>query len=75
MSKKKYDVHGTVAMVVHITVEAENGDQAMEIAKKKFRGVKEYAGNGGCYKLIGVDGDNELITVDGNIEFDDWTEH
>ena len=65
MSKKKYDVHGTVPVVVHITVEAENGDQAMEIAKKKFRG----------YKLIGVDGDNELITVDGNIEFDDWTEH
>lgn len=41
MSKKKYDVHGTVPMVVHITVEAENGDQVMEIAKKKFRGVKE----------------------------------
>jgi hypothetical protein len=41
MSKKKYDVHGTVPIVVHITVEAENGDQAMEIAKKKFRGVKE----------------------------------
>lgn len=75
MAKKKYDVHGTVPAVVHISVEAENGDQAMEIAEKKFRGVKEYAGNGGIYKLIGVDGDNESITVDGNVEFDDWTEH
>lgn len=28
----KFDVHGTVPVVVHITVEAENGDQAIEIA-------------------------------------------
>lgn len=75
MSKKKYDVHGTVPVVVHITVEAENGDQAMEIAEKIFRGVKEYAGNGGVDKLIGVKGDNESITVDGNAEFDDCTDH
>lgn len=75
MSKKKYDVHGTAPVVVHITVEAENGDQAMEIAKKKFRGVKEYTGNGGVDKLIGVEGSNESITIDGDVEFDDWTEH
>lgn len=75
MSKKKYDVHGTVPVVVHITVEADNGDQAIKIAEKKFKGVKEYAGNGGCYKLIGVDGDNESITVEGNTEFDDCTEY
>lgn len=75
MSRKKYDVHGTVPVVVHITVEAENGDQAMEIAEKRFRGVKEYAGNGGCDKLIGVEGNNESITVDGNVEFDNCSEH
>lgn len=75
MSKKKYDVHGTVTVVVHITVKAENGDQAMEIAKKKFRGVKEYVGNGGVDKLIGVEGSNESITIDGDVEFDNCTEH
>lgn len=75
MSRKKYDVHGTVPVVVHITVEAENGGQAMEIAEKMFRGVKEYTGNGGINKLIGVEENNETITIDGNVEFDDWTEH
>lgn len=75
MSKKKYDVHGTIPVVIHITVEADNGEQAIKIAEKKFRGVKEYTGNGGINKLIGVDGDNEAITIDGNVKFDDWTEH
>lgn len=74
MTKKEYDVHGTVPVVVHITVEAESEEQAIEIAKKKFRGVHEYLGNGGCDKLIGVEGDHESITVDGNAEFDDCTE-
>lgn len=71
----KYDVHGTVPVVVHITVEAENGDQAMEIAAQKFKGIHEYMGNGGSDKLIGVEGKNESITIDGEVEFDDYTEH
>ena len=54
---------------------SRNIQQAIKIAEKKFRGVKEYAGNGGINKLIGVDGNNETITIDGNVEFDDWTEH
>lgn len=75
MKKKKYDVHGIVPVVVHITVEAESGEQAIEIAQKKFKGVNEYFGNGGCDKLIGVERSNESITIEGNVEFDDWTEH
>lgn len=71
----KYDVHGTVPVVVHITVEAENGDQAMEIAEQKFKGIHEYMGNGGFDKLIGVEGKNESITIDDEVEFDDYTEH
>lgn len=71
----KYDVHGTVPVVVHITVEAENGNQAMEIAAEEFRGVFEYVGNGGYDKLIGVEGENETITIEGSVEFDDYTEH
>ena len=75
MSKKKYDVHGTVPVVVHITVEAESEEQAIEIATKKFKGVHEYLVNDGYDKLIGVEGDYESITVDGNVELDDCTEH
>ena len=71
----KYDVHGTVPVVVHITVEAENGEQAMERATQKFKGVHEYMGNGGSDKLIGVEGKNESITIEGEVEFDDYTEH
>lgn len=72
---RKYDVHGTVPVVVHITVDAEDGEQAMEIAAQKFKGIHEYMGNGGGDKLIGVEGANESITVEGNVEFDDWTEY
>lgn len=75
MTKKKYDVHGTVPVVVHITVEAESEEQAIKIATKKFKGIHEYLGNGDCDKLIGVEGEHEAITVDGNVEFDDYTEH
>lgn len=75
MRKKKYDVHGTVPVVVHIIVEAESEEQAIKIATKKFKGVHEYLGNGGWDKLIGVEGEHESITVDGNVEFDDCTEH
>lgn len=71
----KYDVHGTVPVVVHITVEAENGDRAIEIAAQKFNGIHEYVGNGGYDKLIGVGGKNESITIEGSVEFDDYTEH
>ena len=72
---KKYDVHGMVPVVATITVEAENGEEAIEIAAKKFKGVHDYAGNGGLNKLIGVAGSNESIEADGEPEFDDWTEH
>lgn len=75
MKKKKYDVHGVVPVVVHITVEAESEEQAIEIAGKKFKGVHEYMGNNGYDKLIGVEGSNESITIDGDVEFDDCTDH
>ena len=71
----KFDVHGTVPVVVHIAVEADNGEEAIKIANKKFGGVREYAGNGGMDKLIGVEGFNESITIEGTPEFDDYTEH
>lgn len=33
---KKYDVHGMVPVVVTITVEANSGEEAIEIAERKF---------------------------------------
>lgn len=71
----EYDVHGTVEVVVTVTVEAENGEEAIEKAQKCFGGIQSYCGNGGIDKLIGVSGSNESIELDGNVEFDDWTEH
>ena len=75
MEKKKSDVHGTVPIVIHITVEAENGEESIKITTKKFKGVPEYVGNGGYNKLISIEGSNEFITIDGDVEFDDWTDH
>lgn len=75
MTKRKYDVHGTVPVTVHITIEAEDGEQAIEFATQKFKGIHIYMGNGGGDKLIGVEGSDESITVDGDVEFDEWTEH
>lgn len=75
MKKKKFDVHGTIPVCVHITVEAENGEQALKIAAQRFNGLREYAGNSGTDKLIGVEGTDESVTIDGNVKFDDWTEH
>lgn len=71
----KYDVHGTVEVVVTVTVDAESGEEAIEKANEGFGGVHSYAGNGGLDKLIGVSGSNETINVDSQVEFDDWTEH
>ena len=72
---RKYDVHGTVPVVVTVTVEAESGDEAVRIAAELFKGVHQYAGNVGADKLIGVEGKTESIHFDGVVEFDDWTEH
>lgn len=71
----KYDVHGTVEVVITITIDAESGEEAIEKANEVFGGVYSYAGNGGLDKLIGVNGSNESINVDSPVEFDDWTEH
>ena len=31
----------------------------------------DYAGNGGAGKIIGVDGEDQSISADGEIEYDD----
>ena len=71
---KKWVVTGNVEVTVSITVEAETEDEAMEIAEENFGGVNSYCGNGGTDKLIGVNGDNESISCDCDVEFDDCYE-
>lgn len=71
----KYDVHGSATVVVTVTVEAENGEEAIEKAQEAFGGLHSYCGNGGVDKLIGVGGSNESIELAGEPEFDDYTEN
>jgi len=58
---KKFTVHGELLAHVTIEVEAENHTDAIDTAYNLFGGVTNYAGNGGCDKLIGVRGNDETI--------------
>ena len=50
---KKYTVTGYANVVVEVTVEAENEEEAIEKAYDNV-GIDNYCGNGGSNKLIGV---------------------
>jgi hypothetical protein len=68
---KQYKVTGSTYCIVTVIVEAENEDDAIEIADEKFSGITSFCGNGGVDKLIGVSGDDESIYCDGEME---WSE-
>ena len=73
-NRKKYIVLGHTTVTVAVEVTANDEEEAMGIARKKFGGVTAYAGNGGRDKLIGVDGENESIYSDERVKFDDVME-
>ena len=50
---KKYTVTGYANVVVEVTVEAENEEEAIEKAYDNVS-IDSYCGNGGTDKLIGV---------------------
>ena len=50
---KKYTVTGYANVVVEVTVEAENEEEAIEKAYDNVS-IDNYCGNGGIDKLIGV---------------------
>ena len=50
---KKYIVTGYANVVVEVTVEAENEEEAIEKAYDNVN-IDNYCGNGGVAKLIGV---------------------
>lgn len=56
----KYRVSYPVVCYVHIEVEAESKEDAIDLAYDDF-GVTAFCGNGGTDKLIGVCGENVTI--------------
>ena len=71
----KYRVIGNIQVSVGITVEAESEEEAIQKAYEEFGGVRDYCGNGGTDKLIGVDGSTEWIEADGIVEFNSAEEY
>ena len=66
---KKYRVEGTTTVTVYKEVWANNESEAYDKAYRKLSCLTEYCGNGGGDKLIGVDGHDESVSVDGLIEY------
>lgn len=68
---KKYIVTGYANVVVEVTVDAENEEEAIEKAYDNV-GIDNYCGNGGVDKLIGVCNTDEAtasIYVDSEFEY------
>ena len=68
---KKYTVTGYAQVVVEVTVEAENEEEAIQKAYDNVS-IDNYYGNGGVDKLIGVCDTDEAtasIYADSELEF------
>ena len=68
---KKYTVTGYANVVVEVTVEAENEEEAIQKAHDNVS-IDNYCGNGGVDKLIGVCDTDEAtasIYADSELEF------
>lgn len=68
---KKYIVTGYANVVVEVTVEAENEEEAIKKAYDNV-GIDNYCGNGGVDKLIGVCNTDEAtasIYADSEFEY------
>ncbi len=68
---KKYRVYGTTVVEVVKEVWANSEEEAYEKAENQLRRLTEYCGNGGYDKLIGVEDDDESVTSNEDIEYDD----
>ena len=74
---KKIRVYGnasiTVSCVVYLKDNEElDEDVIYDLANERFSGIEAYVGNGGYDKLIGVEGDEETISDDGYLDWDDY---
>ena len=68
---KKYKVHGTITVNVTKEVWANSEDEAYDRAQNELDTLTEYCGNGGYDKLIGVEGEDENVSVYDSICYDD----
>ena len=67
---KKYTVTGYAQVVVEVTVEAENEEEAIQKAYDNVS-IDNYYGNGGVDKLIGVcDTDEATASIYADSELD-----
>lgn len=74
---KKYRVFGNTNVVVTTVIEIPDNEELTEDeiyarAYETFEGVSSFAGNGGTDKLVGVNGKEDTIDADNEIEFDDF---
>lgn len=67
----KYRVYGYTTVTVTIDVVADSEEDAYEVALDERTALTAYEGNGGLDKLIGVDGEDESVSADCEIIYDD----
>lgn len=61
----KYKVYGKTEVYIEYTCEAENEEEAMDIAAQEIGGLTSYCGNGGFDKLVGIsDSDGGIYPAD-----------
>lgn len=68
----RYAVYGKVVAWVCVELEAKDKEEAIEKAYEECSGLMNFAGNGGCDKLIGVystDTAEVSISCDDEIEY------
>lgn len=70
----RYIVYGHTTVTVVVEVEAGSKEEAYEIALDQRSSLDSYCGNGGIDKLIGVCGDDESVSADEEITYDDIEE-
>jgi hypothetical protein len=66
----RYKVYGTTTVNVTIEVTASSVEEALIAARSELNGLTQYVGNGSDNKVIGVDGVNESVSADDEIN---WT--
>ena len=71
---KLYRVCGTTVVTVYKEVWANDADEAIDRANDELSSLTEYCGNGGYDKLVGVDNEDESVSADSMIEWDDAEE-
>lgn len=67
---KKYIVKGCVTVEVSKEVWAYNEEDAIDKARDQLSSLTAYCGNGGCDKLVGVDGDGESVDIYEDIDYE-----